>query len=181
MGQKSVKFEVVVIDTATIINVRVIEEPEVKSLTILCEAKGHPLPNLSWFDGRTVLSTTKQLDLDKALTKDQTIFMDSRGNISKHPRSREFYHAQVTKDSSLKLKIIFRNKNDARLKNVRCEAENIHGKDEKSLLQDEMNTLRFADGNKTEVQYSMEYGQKFDLNCEIEGTPRPKIRWNFVS
>jgi hypothetical protein len=190
-GQEQIQFTVLVKDPAVVISAVEVEEEnsiDDETLRISCIVKGNPLPKVSWVTEQSVLSSTDRLDLEDLFKKSPVIYLDSRGNLQRYSnfRSRESFQAQLSKEgeSLLRFDLIFKDKFSVNLANLKCEAENVHGKDEKAITLKEPveeRTLKFIDGKGEEVQLDVQFGKQIDLNCAIERPMRTEVRWIVVS
>lgn len=169
---------------ANILEAKEVEGYEAPAMTISCMVEGNPLPEILWKDkDLNTLASTKKLDFTKFKTN-ELIRLDGDGNLLQGlTESVDQLNSQVTKlsENSLKLEVTFKDRNLHVPNNFRCEASNVHGDDFGEIEIESENYIKYADEDEGEVFLSSELGETIDLNCNIEGNPKPEYLWRFVS
>lgn len=133
------------------------------------------------------MASSKLVNYETAFRRTSTVYIDEKGKtlqrIIPH-RSWGNFYAQLTKlsEDSLQFDIVFKDINLVNLKSLKCEAENIYGKTEKIVetVVGVKNLLKFVRGEESE-NLKAELNQIIGLDCEVESTIEPIIRWYFVS
>lgn len=191
-GSESIKFEVSLKEQAVVIKAEEVSENIFgDQMRLTCTVKGFPLPKISWSNKNSVLSTTDGVDVKEVLTRSQisVVYLNQRGvemkddDFDRFVSSADQYYSAFSKldGISWKFDIIFKEKSSVFSNAFVCSAENAHGQDKKEVEIKSSETLTFADGKGVEVYHTVGLSQKLDLECQIEGTPQPEIRWSFVS
>lgn len=169
-------------ESAQVLKVEEVDVIPSSTIKLSCIAKGQPTPKISWSYGHNnVVATTENVDLEKSFT---TLYLDAKGNeIENHLDSVDPFYSQVKKldDNSLQLDVIFKDRTAFAPNIFRCDAINAHDSDDESIKVELREYIKFADEDGTEAHYPADLSEELDLECNIEGDPRPTIRWVFVS
>lgn len=192
-GSESINFKVSMKERADVIKAEEITENSFddKMMRLSCTVKGFPLPIISWGSNTSVLISTDTVDVKEIFTRAPTsvLYLNERGremtsdDFTKFIASDEQYYSELTKldGVSWKIDIIFKDKSTVISNTFVCAAQNAHGRAEKAVKTKSVQALTFGDGKGAEVYHTVELDQQLDLDCDIDGTPPPLIRWSFVS
>lgn len=194
-GTQSKTFKLSVKDPAKVITVEEetndYEDNETfdETLTVSCVVKGHPMPEVSWSTSKSELFSTKKMNLEKhfARSSGMEIFTNAQGrpvNQFQVGKGEYYFHLMQTDEGYLRINFVFNNRKSIDLNELFCKAKNIHGEDENSIKLEGSGAkefIRFDDNGGSEVHRNVKLNTNLDLKCNIEGFPKPSIRWTFVS
>lgn len=153
-------------------------------MTLSCVVKGQPLPEVSWSDGKIVFSSTERTNVSEIFAKSNhtVVYLDNTG-YQPHDKLKDQYHSTISSlgYGYLKLETTFKDRNIFAPNVFKCITKNAYGNDERDIKIELKNFIRFADGKSLEIRQTVELNDRLDFECDIEGDPRPTIRWSLVS
>lgn len=189
-GREVLEFHVSMLDKATILQAA--EEQKIsrndESMKLSCTVRGNPLPVVSWITNGHILSTTSKLNLEKlfATVNDSAIYFSGYGNSISYldpfslKKSKEKFHSKLTKlsEHSLKLDVVFKERNTKVSGNYDCYAYNALGRDNKKV-EVKVSEKPFVNEKQMKNLEELEVfeGLPLILSCLISGEPTPKIFW----
>lgn len=158
------------------------------SLKLSCLSSGNPLPIISWTLNGHIVTTTSKLNVEKLFktVHDDVIYFDGFGNginyldPFKIKLTKQKFYSQLTRVDSktLKLEMIFKNREKLHSSKFTCYSFNALGRDEKSVEITVNRRPHISDKNLFSVQ-DQEILEHLPLllSCLIEAVPEPKITW----
>lgn len=189
-GRETLEFHISMLEQATVLEAE--EKQKIvrseSSMKLSCTVRGNPMPVVSWISNGHILSTTSKLNLDKLFSTEHesVIYFNGFGNsISyldpfKLKMSKDAFYSQLTKltDKSIKLDVVFRERDVRVAGNYQCYAYNALGRDEKNV---EVNIYEkpFVNERQMDKLVSLEVleGLPLLLACLMSGEPSPRITW----
>lgn len=178
---------------AKILETKVIEEKKIsknaESIRLSCSVRGNPTPIISWLSNGHILSTTSKLNFEKLLstTHESSMLFTGHGHSITQldpfriRTMKEKFYSQLSKldDKTLKLDIIFTEKNERMSGNYKCYVYNALGRSERSV---DVEILKEPTINENEV---LDFSREIELlenlpliiACPISGKPAPSISW----
>lgn len=189
-GRESIDFHVSIMEKATIVKAEEIQKitRNENSMKLLCHVRGNPLPVVSWISNGHILSTTSKLNVEKIFStvQESVLYFNGFGNTITYldpfqlKLSKEKFYSQLTKlsESSLKLEVIFRDRDAKAAGSYQCYAYNALGKDDKTV-DVTVNEKPFMNEKQMSQLYENEVleGLPLLLSCLISGQPTPSISW----
>lgn len=186
VGSDSKTFRLALQGPAEVVSIN--EEPNESfdnTLTVSCVVKGLPLPQVLWAQTRSTLSV--KLDLARYFVKDSSseILVDNRGNTLDQTgaeRSNYYFRIAPSDPGAFKISIVFTDKRRMDVTELRCRAENVHKRDEKSFKIEnyEKDFIEFVDEERDEDDVDVKLNEDFELLCNVIGAPKPYVQWTFV-
>lgn len=189
-GREVLEFNVSMMESAKVLHAE--EEQKISlyenSMKLSCTVRGNPMPVVSWISNGHILSTTSKLNLLKLFSTvdDSKISFNGFGNGITYldpftlKKSKEKFYSQLTKlsEKSVKLDVVFRDR-DVKVAGVyQCYAYNALGRDDKKV---EVNVYEKPFVNEKQMQNLDEIevleGLPLLLSCLMSGEPIPKISW----
>jgi hemicentin len=159
------------------------------SLHLSCASRGNPLPVISWTLNGHVMTTTSKLNVDKlfkASQQDNVIYFDGFGNGITYldpfevKLSKQKFYSQLTRvdAKTLKLDMIFKDREKLKNKKFTCYGFNALGRDEKSV-EVTVNRKPYVKERNKKITDEIEILEHLPLllTCLIDGEPEPKITW----
>jgi hypothetical protein len=189
-GKETIDFHVSVMQQAKVLEAT--EDQKIvrneNSMKLSCLVRGNPMPIVSWISNGHILSTTSKLNLEKILktVQDSTVYFNGFGNSISYldpfrlKQSNEKFYSQLTKvdEKTLKLEIVFRNRDQKAAGKYQCYAYNALGRDEK-ILDVKVQQKPFVNEKQSLKMHETEVLENLSLFlvCLISGTPSPRISW----
>lgn len=183
IGRAIIDFKVAATEPAKIIQTD--NDETDNQISVSCQASGSPAPVIRWIEGSTVWSSTESINTTKEFSSKSELFMDENGKLSDLKELQTLSHRYFSKvrmrsDENLQLDLIF-NKHANAPKFMTCDAQNAHGREQKKVKTKVDNGIRYSDEKGAEVSLSVDFHQTRNLDCNIEGSPKPSFEWTSVS
>lgn len=188
-GKETIEYHVSVMESATVVEAR--EAPKANrndnSLRLSCTVRGNPMPVISWIKNGHILSTSSKLNLAKLFTSvEYPVYFNGFGNSISYldpfevKRSNEKFYSQLTKldDKSMKLEIVFRDRDLKKSGTYNCYGYNALGRDEQAVEVKIYEKPAVNEKQMTQLR-DIEVLERLPLllSCLITGEPSPKIIW----
>ena len=158
------------------------------SMKLSCLVRGNPMPIVSWISNGHIISTTSKLNIEKIFktVQDSTVFFNGYGNSItyldpfKLKQSNENFYSKLSKinEKSVKLEIIFKNRDLKVAGKYQCYAYNALGRDSK-VVEVEIKQKPYVNEKQSVQIEDSEVLESLPLflTCLISGLPAPKISW----
>lgn len=190
IGSVKIDFHINIFESAQI---TIAEEDKFSQTTdgflkLSCTSRGSPLPIVSWIMNGHILSSTSKLNIEKLFktVHDNVVYFDGFGNEINYlnpfniklSKQKVFSQLTMIDSKTLKLDLIFKNREKLSTSKYVCYSFNALGRDEKSVEVIVTKKPHVKEGNKQRMhdQEILEHLPLL-LACLIDGVPEPKIKW----
>lgn len=178
-------------EPATIIDIHEVEKLSRNddSLHLSCTSRANPTPVISWVLNGYVMTTTSKLNIEKifkASNQGNVIYFDGYGNGITYldpfevKLSKQKFYSQLTRidAKTLKLEMVFKNREKLQNTKFTCYSFNALGRDEKSI-EITINRKPYVKERNKQKTDEIEILEHLPLllTCFIDGQPEPKINW----
>lgn len=190
-GSAKIEFQINMYEPAKILTA--LEEHKIykndESLRLSCTSRGYPVGILSWTLNGHVITTTSKINLDKLFKVSQlenVLYFDGFGNGITYldpfevKLSKQKFYSQLTRidAKTLKLDLIFKDREKLKNTKFTCYGFNALGRDEKSV-EVTINRKPFVKEKNKKISEEIEILEHLPLllTCLIDGEPKPEINW----